>query len=66
MAMMVLFCSPDTLGPKWLHVKVHLLFNTQSQLLTTLGKIAFENIVEKRENAGNQHFLLYPQCFLLY
>ena len=25
----------------------------------------FENIVGKGENAGNQHFLLYPQCFLL-
>ena len=25
---------------------------------------AFENIVRKGENAGNQHFLLFPQCFL--
>ena len=24
---------------------------------------AFENIVGKGENAGNQHFLLFPQCF---
>ena len=23
----------------------------------------FENIVGKEENAGNQHFLLFPQCF---
>ena len=22
-----------------------------------------ENIVVKGENAGNQHFLLFPQCF---
>ena len=22
-----------------------------------------ENIVEKEENAGHQHFLLFPQCF---
>ena len=22
-----------------------------------------ENIVEKGENAGNQHFLFFPQCF---
>ena len=22
-----------------------------------------ENIVGKEENAGNQHFLLFPQCF---
>ena len=26
-------------------------------------KKPFENIVEKGENAGNQHFLLCPQCF---
>ena len=25
---------------------------------------SFENIVGKGENAGNQHFLLFPQCFL--
>ena len=24
----------------------------------------FENIVGKGENAGKQHFLLFPQCFL--
>ena len=29
-------------------------------------KMAFENIVEKGENAGNQHFLLFQQCFLTY
>ena len=37
---------------------------TQSQLLTTLYKKSFENIVGKGENAGNQHFLLFPLCFL--
>ena len=26
----------------------------------------FENIVGKVENAGNQHFLLFQQCFPLY
>ena len=26
----------------------------------------FENIVGKEENAGNQHFLLFLQCFLLF
>ena len=41
------------------------LFPTQSQLLMTLGKEdAFENILGKRENADNQHFLLFPKCFL--
>ena len=27
------------------------------------GENAFENIVGNGENAGNQHFLLFPQCF---
>ena len=31
----------------------------------TLKKKPFENIVGKGENAGNQHFLLSRQCFLL-
>ena len=26
--------------------------------------MTFENIVGKEENAGNQHFLLFPQRFL--
>ena len=42
------------------------LFTTQSRLLTTPRKKPFENIVEKGENADNQHFLLFPQCFLPY
>ena len=29
-----------------------------------IEKEAFENIVGKGENAGNQHFLLFPQCIL--
>ena len=29
----------------------------------TLKKKSYENIVGKEENAGNQHFLLFPQCF---
>ena len=40
------------------------IFTTQSRLLTTPTKKPFENIVGKGENAGNQHFLLFPQCFL--
>ena len=39
------------------------LCNTQSQLITTIRKEgAFENILGKGENAGNQHFLLFPKC----
>ena len=38
----------------------------KSRLLTLLEKKALENIVGKGENAGNQHFLLFPQWFLLF
>ena len=41
-------------------------FTTQSRLSTTLRVKTLENNVEKGENAGNQHFLLFPQCFLPY
>ena len=27
-------------------------------------KMSFENIVKKRESAGHQHFLLFPQYFV--
>ena len=40
------------------------LFITQSRLLTSNGKKSFESIVGKGENVGNQHFLLFLQCFL--
>ena len=33
---------------------------------TTLKKEAFENIAGKEENAGDQHFLLFPQCLQLF
>ena len=29
----------------------------------TLREEAFENILGKGENAGNQHFLIFPKCF---
>ena len=38
----------------------------QSRFLLTLRKKPSENIVRKGENADKQHFLLLPQCFLLY
>ena len=42
------------------------LYHTiHTQVLTTLTQKAFENIVGKGENAGNQNFLLFPECFLL-
>ena len=40
---------------------------TQSQVLVTWRKKSFfKSIVGKGENAGNQHFFLFPQCFLLF
>ena len=40
------------------------LFIPQSPTFYDIEKEAFENIVGKGENAGNQHFLLFPQCLL--
>ena len=48
------------------HAFIFKLFTTPFQLLTTLSKKPLENIEGKRENAGNQHFLLFPQCFQPY
>ena len=39
------------------------LFTKQSLVFTTPTKKIFKNIVEKGENAGNQHFLHFPQYF---
>ena len=36
-------------------------FNVAKMLISLYDRI--ENIVEKGENAGYQHFLLFPQCF---
>ena len=36
------------------------IYMTQ-KLKFDLGRV--ENLVGKGENAGNQHFLLFPQCF---
>ena len=35
--------------------------NVTQKLNITLSRV--ENIMEKGENAGNQHFLLFPACF---
>ena len=37
------------------------MINLAEKLKPVLGRV--ENIVGKGENAGNQHFLLFPQCF---
>ena len=36
-------------------------FNLAKMIISIFDRI--ENIVGKGENAGNQHFLLFPQCF---
>ena len=36
-------------------------FNIAKVMISLFDRI--ENIVGKRENAGYQHFLLFPQCF---
>ena len=53
-------------GTLLLIIAVLLPSNTQSQLLTTMRKMSFENILGKGENAINQYFLLFSQCFKLY
>ena len=42
----------------------HCCINSVLTVLMTLKKKPFENIVGKGENAGNQHFLFFPQCIL--
>ena len=39
----------------------HEKINVTEKMKFVLGRV--ENIVGKGENAGNQHFLLFPQCF---
>ena len=38
----------------------------KEKMLVTCKRGPFENNVGKGENAGNQHFLLFPECFLLF
>ena len=49
---------------KALFLRVFKSFFKQSRLLMTLRTEAFENILRKKENAGNQHCLLFPRHFL--
>ena len=41
-------------------------FTALCRLVTSLAKKPFENVVGKGENAGTQHFFLFPQRFLCY
>ena len=42
-----------------------MVYHTISTFTEVEKKKLFENIVGEGENANNQHFLLFPQCFLL-
>ena len=69
--------NPDFLGPR---VKKKNLWKTlrekEKMLVTSIFSFSHnvfnpirdkkENIAGKGENAGNQHFLLFPQCFQSY
>ena len=50
-----MFTSIFMLFPSLVHVYL--------TLSHTIHTFDFENIVEKGENAGYQHFLLFPKCF---
>ena len=41
----------------------HVIFYQTIETLTTFINTAFENIQGQVQNAGNQHFLLFQQCF---
>ena len=47
-----------------IRLKTSKLFATQLGISRTLRKKGFENIIGKRENAGNQHFLFCQQYYL--
>ena len=53
------FSTKFDTGPDSEHLTLYHAIAT----LNTLKKKAFENILGKGENAGHQHFLLFPQCF---
>ena len=59
---LILFATQSEISDDPFHR--HLPYATQTRLLTTLKKKAFENIVEKGENAGNQYpSVVLPQYF---
>ena len=57
----LLFTRKKYTGPNSKHLEIKKKYLID-ELNYVLGKK--ENIVEKGENAGNQLFLLFPQCFL--
>ena len=60
----VFFSLPNNTYSDWSLLKVFAddKLKVTEKLKFVLERV--ENIVGKGENAGNQHFLLFPQCFL--
>ena len=56
----------DTLSYVLHHIVGKVCHKTNACAFNDPKEEGFGNPVGKRENAGNQHFLLIPQCFLLY
>ena len=61
MCMDIFFCGCTPL----LIIALNLTLYHTIPTLTTLRKKPIENIVGKGENAGNQHFLLFPMMFYI-
>ena len=40
------------------------MFGKELKIISVIDRL--ENIMGKGENAGNQHFLLFPQCFQVF
>ena len=55
------FTKPQNLGPVQIESNCRRQFQSGSNGSIFFNKV--KNIVEKGENAVNQHFLLFPQCF---
>ena len=61
---LVVYSFPKKTVPNWKSLKIA-ISNLMKSFLTLYHTIAtFENTVRKGENAGNQNFFLFPQCFL--
>ena len=59
--MITLYQTTKTLGLSKVKAFAENKLNVTQDIKVIFHRI--ENIVGKEENAGNQHFLLFPQCF---
>ena len=58
------FCKAGHPSRLWLYKQGLTLYHTIPHFNDPKQK-TFEIIVGKGENAGNQHFVLFPQCFIV-